>query len=331
MKVLVTGGAGFIGSVVAQQLVDAGHDVVVYDNLSKGHRAAVPAGAEFIQGDVGDESRLRRALRQGIDAVMHFAALIQAGESMHVPERYFRNNSAHTLTLLESMLAEGVKHCVFSSTAAVYGEPQRIPVEESDPLIPTNVYGESKLLAERMLDWFHRVHDVRYASLRYFNAAGAAGDLGEAHEPESHLIPLILQVALGRRKQITIYGGDYDTPDGTCVRDYIHVLDISQAHVLAVEALENHSQLIYNLGNGQGFSVREVIDTCRQVTGHPIPEQVAPRRAGDPAVLVASSRKIRDELGWKPEIPNLKDIVATAWEWHRRYPAGYELTEASHR
>jgi UDP-glucose 4-epimerase len=331
MRVLVTGGAGYIGSVVAQQLVTAGHEVVVYDNLSKGHREAVSAAAEFVAGDVGDSSALRSALR-GVDAVMHFAALIEAGESMQVPERYFRNNSAHALTLLEAMLAARVKHFVFSSTAALYGEPERIPVEESDPLVPTNVYGESKLLVERMLAWFHRVHGLRYASLRYFNAAGAVGDLGEAHEPESHLIPLILQVALRQKKQITIYGADYPTRDGTCIRDFIHVLDIAQAHVLALDALRNQSQLIFNLGTGQGFSVREVIETCRQVTGHAIPEQVAPRRVGDPAVLVASSRKIQSELGWKPQIANLKDIVGSAWEWHHRHPLAYQLTtQASHR
>ena len=331
MRVLVTGGAGYIGSVVAQQLVELGHDVVVYDNLSKGHREAVPTAAEFVMGDMGDGAALRSVLRDA-DAVMHFAALIEAGESMQAPERYFRNNTAYSHTLLEAMVAQRVKHLVFSSTAAVYGDPKRIPVEESDPLVPTNVYGESKLLVERMLPWFHRVHGLRYASLRYFNAAGSSADLGEAHQPESHLIPLTLQVALGQKKHITIYGGDYPTHDGTCIRDFIHVLDISQAHVLALEALRDHSELIFNLGNGQGFSVRQVIETCRQVSGHAIPEQVAPRRPGDPAVLVASSRKIQGQLGWKPKIPTLRDIVASAWQWHLKHPQGHELsTEASHR
>jgi UDP-glucose 4-epimerase len=332
MRVLVTGGAGYIGSVVAQQLLKAGHEVMVYDNLSKGHRGAVPAGADFIMGDVGEISALRSALRSGIDAVMHFAALIEAGESMQAPERYFRNNSVNALTLLEAMLAEHVRHFVFSSTAALYGEPERIPVEESDTLAPASAYGESKLVVERMLAWFHRAHGLRYASLRYFNAAGAAGNLGEAHEPESHLIPLTLQVALGVKKQITIYGDDYPTADGTCIRDYVHVLDIAHAHVLALEDLKSRSPLIYNLGNGQGFSVRQVVATCRQVTGHAIPEQIAQRRAGDPAVLVASSRKIQSELGWKPEVTDLKDIVASAWAWHKSHPLGYQLSsEASHR
>jgi UDP-glucose 4-epimerase len=324
MRVLVTGGAGYIGSVVAQQLIEAGHAVVVYDNLSKGHRGAISPEAEFVLGDVGDSLALQSLFQRGIDAVMHFAALIEAGESMQAPERYFRNNSAHTLALLEAMLAHGVRNLVFSSTAALYGEPERIPIEESEPLRPTSVYGESKLLVEKMLAWFHRIHGLRYASLRYFNAAGAARHLGEAHPSESHLIPLALQVPLGQRKRVAVYGDDYPTRDGTCIRDYIHVVDLSQAHLLALNALGSHSQLIYNLGNGEGFSVREVIETCRQVTGHPIPEEVAPRRPGDPAVLIASSRKIQSELGWKPQIANLEDIVASAWEWHRRHPLGYQ-------
>lgn len=324
MRVLVTGGAGYIGSVVAQQLIAAGHQVVVYDNLGKGHRAAVPREAEFIAGDVGDRAAIDSALQRGIQAVMHFAAFIEAGESMQAPERYFRNNSAHALTLLEAMRTRGIKHLVFSSTAAVYGEPERTPIEETDPLRPNNAYGESKLMVEQMLSWFHRAYGLHYASLRYFNAAGAVGKLGEAHQPESHLIPLILQVALGHREHITINGDDYPTSDGTCVRDYVHVSDIGQAHLLALEALQTRSQLIYNLGNSEGFSVRQVIAACRKVTGHPIPETIGPRRAGDPAVLVASSRKIQSELGWKPRNTNLEDIVASAWEWHRQNPRGYE-------
>jgi UDP-glucose 4-epimerase len=324
MRVLVTGGAGYIGSVVAHQLIAAGHQVVVYDNLSKGHRAAVPREAEFIAGDVGDRAAIDSALQRGIQAVMHFAAFIEAGESMQVPERYFRNNSAHALTLLETMLARGIKYLVFSSTAAVYGEPERTPIEESARLRPNNAYGESKLIVEQMLAWFHRAYGLHYASLRYFNAAGAVGNLGEAHQPESHLIPLTLQVALGQRDHIAINGDDYPTQDGTCVRDYIHISDLGRSHLLALDALESRSQLIYNLGNGEGFSVRQVIAACRKVTGHAIPEKVGVRRAGDPAVLVASSQKIRSELGWKPQITSLEDIVRSAWEWHRQNPRGYE-------
>lgn len=324
MKVLVTGGAGYIGSVVSSELLRAGHDVVVYDNLSHGNRRAVPSGAELVVGDVGDAGAVRAVLtRARIEAVMHFAALIEAGESMQVPERYFRNNSASTLTLLEAMLECKVMRLVFSSTAALYGEPENIPIREDDPLRPTNAYGESKLLVERMLSWFHRIHGLRYASLRYFNAAGATGELGEAHHPESHLIPLILQVALGQRRAISIYGSDYPTHDGTCVRDYIHLLDLAQAHLLALEALGTRDRLIYNLGNGRGFSVREVVEVARRVTGHPIPADEAPRRPGDPAVLVASSEKIQHELNWSPKHAELEQIIASAWEWHKQHPQGY--------
>ncbi len=325
MKILVTGGAGYIGSVVSAELQSAGHQVVVYDNLSHGHRRAVPQGAEFIVGEVGDPAALGQALqRHRPEAVMHFAALIEAGESMQVPERYFRNNTASTLNLLECMLRHGPRRLVFSSTAALYGDPERTPIEEDATLRPTNAYGESKLLVERMLAWFHQIHGLRYASLRYFNAAGAAGALGEDHRPESHLIPLVLQVALGRRPNISIYGTDYETPDGTCIRDYIHVLDLASAHMLALEALATRDQLIYNLGNGRGFSVRQVVEVARKVTGHAIPAKDAPRRAGDPAVLVASSEKIRRELGWQPRSPELEQIVASAWEWRRQHPNGYD-------
>ncbi|MBV8206393.1 MAG: UDP-glucose 4-epimerase GalE [Acidobacteria bacterium] len=325
MQVLVTGGAGYIGSVVAAELRKSGHEVVVVDNLTHGYREAVGDGTEFIAGDIADRQKLDEIFRtRKIDAVMHFAALIEAGESMQAPERYFRNNTAGTLALLEAMLAAGIRQMVFSSTAAVYGEPERTPIEETDALRPANAYGESKLLVERMLAWFHRVHGFRYASLRYFNAAGAAGNLGEAHHPESHLIPLVLQVALGQRKSISIYGSDYPTPDGTCIRDYIHVLDLAGAHLLGLEALKRESQLIFNLGNGRGFSVREVIETARRVTGHPIPEVEAPRRPGDPAILVAGSEKIRRELGWAPRFPDLAAIISSAWDWHTRHPHGYD-------
>jgi UDP-glucose 4-epimerase len=311
--------------VVASELLRAKHEVVVYDNLTHGFRNAVPSDAEFVKGDIADLDRLVSVIRQhSVEAVMHFAALIEAGESMQVPERYFRNNTAGTLTLLEAMLQSAVKRFVFSSTAALYGEPENIPIRETDPLRPTNAYGESKLLAERMLEWVHRIHGMHYASLRYFNAAGAAEQRGEAHHPESHLIPLVLQVALGKRKSISIYGTDYPTKDGTCVRDYIHVFDLAHAHVLALEALRERPQLIYNLGNGRGFTVREVIEVARRVTGHRIPAEETPRRPGDPAVLVASSEKIRRELGWTPKYADLETIIASAWEWHRTHPKGYE-------
>ena len=324
MKVLVTGGAGYIGSVVASELMKAGHHVVVYDNLSHGKRRAVPRQAELVVGDIGDRNSLREIFsRTRPEAVMHFAALIEAGESMQSPERYFRNNTANTLTLLECMLEYKLHRLVFSSTAAVYGTPERTPIEETDALRPTNAYGESKLLVERMLEWFHRVHKFRYASLRYFNAAGAAGDLGEDHRPESHLIPIMLKVALGQQEKISIFGTDYPTQDGSCVRDYVHILDLASAHLLALQALENRDQLIYNLGNGQGFSVRQVLEVARKVTGHAIPAMDSPRRPGDPPVLVASAQKIQQELKWQPKYPNLDSIVSSAWEWRRKHPDGY--------
>ena len=325
MKVLVTGGAGYIGSVVAEELLQAGHQAVVFDNLSRGHRQAVPKNAELVVGDLANRDCLDQLLRsRAIDAVMHFAALIEAGESMKAPEEFFRNTTANALTLLEAMLAARVKRFVFSSTAALFGDPERTPIEEDDPVHPTNAYGESKLLVERILAWFHQIHGLRYASLRYFNAAGASRpDKGEAHQPETHLIPRILEVALGRAEHVNIFGTDYPTPDGTCIRDYIHVSDLARAHQLALEAIENSSPLIYNLGNGQGFSVRQVVEVARKVTGHPIPVIESPRRAGDPAVLIASSEKIRRDLGWQPRFPDLKTIVESAWQWHRTQPDGY--------
>lgn len=326
MKVLVTGGAGYIGSVTASRLVDAGHQLIVLDNLENGHREAVPSQAELVVGEFGDRQLLNRLLPQ-VEAVMHFAAYIEAGESMHKPAKYFRNNSANALTLLDAMTDHKVGKFVFSSTAALYGNPQRVPIEETDELKPTNAYGESKLLVERMLTWFHQIHGLRYASLRYFNAAGAVGERGEDHHPETHLIPLILQVAQGKRESVSIFGTDYPTPDGTCVRDYIHIWDLASAHVLALEALGQRDKLIYNLGNGTGFSVREVVDVVRKVTGHPIPVVEAPRREGDPAQLVASSQKIRTELGWKPEYPDLEQIVRSAWEWRSKNPQGYPSSQ----
>jgi UDP-glucose 4-epimerase len=326
-------------------LSDSGHEAVIFDNLSHGRRELLPPGVAFVEGEIQDREALEKiflAARESgapFDGVMHFAALIEAGESMVRPEIFFRNNTASTLSLLEAMLAQGPRKLVFSSTAAVYGEPESIPIQEDAKLQPTNPYGESKLLVERMLAWMNQIHGFRYAALRYFNVAGApegpggAITRGEAHEPETHLIPLVLDVALGRRKSIKIFGEDYATADGTCVRDYIHVSDLADAHLLALKALENGAEtekseqcnfrpLIYNLGNGKGFSVREVIESARRVTGHPIPVQNEPRRAGDPAVLVASSEKAIRELGWKPRYTELDDILRTAWIWHRkRYAA----------
>ena len=319
MRILVTGGAGYIGGTVARLLLAGGDGVTVYDNLSHSKRAAVAPGAEFVEGDVADRALLEKTLRAGrFDGVMHFAALIEAGESMQKPEIYFRNNTVGTLTLLEAMLATGQDRLVFSSTAACYGEPETTPIAEDAKLAPTNAYGESKLMVEEMLRWFNRIHGLRYASLRYFNVAGAMEGYGEAHEPESHLIPLVLDVALGRKKSIQVFGEDYPTRDGTCIRDYIHVRDLADAHLLALAALKTQSRLIYNLGNGQGFTVREVIESARRVTGKAIAVEARARRAGDPAVLVASSEKIQRELGWKPKFADLDKIVASAWEWQQR-------------
>jgi UDP-glucose 4-epimerase len=337
VKILVTGGAGYIGGTVALLLAEKGHLPVIFDNFRHARRDLLPAGIPVVEGELGDGSLLRhlflaaRDQKQPFDAVLHFAALIEAGESMLHPELYFRNNTACTLTLLEAMHACEVRRLVFSSTAAVYGEPESVPIDEGARLLPTNAYGESKLLVEQMLAWFHRIHGLRYASLRYFNVAGApegpAGPApsivrGEAHDPETHLIPLVLDVALGRRASIRIYGQDYPTPDGTCIRDYIHVSDLADAHLLALQALDAHAEvsprLIFNLGNGQGFSVLEVIESARRVTGHPIPAEVHPRRPGDPAVLVASSARAMKQLGWKPRYTQLDDILRTAWAWHRK-------------
>jgi len=329
VKILITGGAGYIGGTVAGLLTEKGHQAVAFDNLSHGRRDLLPAGVEFVEGELADRGAIEnlfisaRDKGQPFDGVLHFAALIEAGESMVHPEIFFRNNTASTLTLLEAMLAHGPRRLVFSSTAAVYGEPEAVPIPEDARLQPTNAYGESKLLVEHMLGWLNRIHGLRYASLRYFNVAGAPEGpdgvtRGEAHEPESHLIPLVLDVALGRRESIRIYGEDYPTPDGTCIRDYIHVSDLAEAHLLALSALETKDRLIFNLGNGQGFSVREVIESARRVTGHPIPAIIHPRRAGDPAVLVASSEKAIRELGWKPRYSRIDEIIRTAWIWHQK-------------
>ncbi len=319
MKILVTGGAGYIGGTVCRMLLAGGHKVTVFDNLCHSKRLAVAEGVEFVDGDLADRALVEKTLRDGgFDGVMHFAALIEAGESMKRPEIYFRNNTASTLTLLEAMLATGHDKLVFSSTAACYGEPETTPILEDAKLAPTNPYGESKLLVEYMLRWMNQSHGFRYASLRYFNVAGAIEGYGEAHEPESHLIPLILDVALGRRGSIKIFGLDYPTKDGTCVRDYIHVQDLADAHLLALMALSEKSRLIYNIGNGQGFTVREVIESVQRVTGRAIAVEECLRRPGDPAVLVASAEKIKAELGWKPKFAELDQIISSAWEWHQK-------------
>ena len=319
MKLLVTGGAGYIGGTVATLLMERGHEVTILDNLCHAKRDEVPAGATFVDADIADRARVEQVLGDlKPEAVLHFAALIEAGDSMRVPEVYFRNNTASTLSLLEAMHATAVKKLVFSSTAAVYGEPERVPITEDAKLAPTNAYGESKLLVEQVLGWLYKIHGLRYASLRYFNVAGALPGRGEAHEPETHIIPLILDVALGRREKIFIFGEDYDTPDGTCIRDYIHVADLAEAHILALDSLNGHDRLICNLGNGEGFSVKQVVEAARRVTGHAIPVEIKPRRAGDPARLVASSERARSVLGWQPQVPRIDDILASAWHWHQQ-------------
>ena len=328
MAILVLGGAGYIGSHTVRQLIDAGRDVVVVDNLETGFRAAVHPKARFYQADIRDKASLEPVFeREQIEGVIHFAANSQVGESMVKPLKYYDNNLCGTKCLLEVMVGHGVDKIVFSSTAATYGEPERVPILETDPTNPTNCYGETKLSMEKMFQWVGRAHGLRFVSLRYFNACGAhpSGEIGEAHNPETHLIPLILQVPNGQRPAISIFGNDYPTPDGTCIRDYIHVTDLAQAHILALEYLEKGGGSdIFNLGNGVGFSVREVIETARRVTGHPIPTQETPRRAGDPAQLIASSEKAKTVLGWKPQYADLETIISSAWRWHKSHPHGYE-------
>ena len=323
MKVLVTGGAGYIGSVVASQLVAAGHETVVLDDLSKGYRDAVPEGAGLAIGSLLDMDFVRGTLSGGFDGVLHFAALSLVGESVEQPERYYRNNVCGTLNLLEAMRETGTGKLVFSSTAAVYGEPEKVPIEEMAPALPTNPYGSSKLAVDRLIGAVARSRGLAATSLRYFNVAGASGRFGEDHRPETHLIPLVLKAA-AEGNSVKIFGTDYPTRDGTAVRDYIHVEDLGRAHLLALEAAGPGEHRVYNLGNGAGFSVREVVEAARRVTGREIDAAEAPRRAGDPPVLVASSEKIRSDLGWKPEKPELEAMISDAWTWMRDHPNGYE-------
>lgn len=330
MHVLVVGGAGYIGSTTAAHFLAAGHQVTVYDNLSRGHRASIPAQATFIQGDVGNRAALDILFQtHRFDAVIHFAAFIEAGESMEIPGKYFQNNVVNSQILLDAMLAHGVKRLVFSSTAAVYAS-KNAPLDEDDALGPANVYGETKLMIETMIRWYQRQAGLDYAILRYFNACGAMLNgqgqaiRGEAHQPETHLIPLTLQVPLGQRDHIKIFGDDYSTYDGTCVRDYIHVEDLASAHVLALEAMDERHAMTYNIGNGQGYSVKQVIEVAREVTGHPIPAEIVERRPGDSAVLVASAERINDELGWTPRYLSLNAIIGAAWTWHQSHPHGYK-------
>ena len=324
MRVLVTGGAGYIGSVVTEELLNDGHEAVVYDNLIKGHRAAVDARAKFMKADLMNGDALRHALRDNsVEAVIHMAAHSLVGESVEQPAKYFENNVVAGLKLIDAMRECGVNKLVFSSTAATYGEPQKQPIEESDPTEPTNPYGESKLAFERALQWYEKAYGLRYASLRYFNAAGASKQFGEQHDPETHLIPLVLQAANGTRTDVQIFGDDYSTRDGTCVRDYIHVIDLARAHILALDILGERSA-IYNLGcGGDGYTVTEVIETARAVTGREIKTRTVKRRAGDPAVLIASSDKIKHELGWSPKFQDLKLIIQSAWDWMEAHPDEY--------
>lgn len=323
MKILLTGGAGYIGSIVSEQLIDRGEDVVIFDNLYQGHRAAVHPKASFIQGDLRNREEIRSVFAaHKIDAVMHFASFTLVGESVEKPLKYIGDNVTNGINLLQEAVAHNVKRFILSSTANLFDRPLKMPIDEGEQIVPGSPYGESKYLLERILAWLDRTVGLRYACLRYFNAAGASKVYGEDHDPETHLIPLVLKVALGKLPQIQVFGNDYPTPDGTCVRDYIHVIDLAQAHILALDALEDGSRT-YNLGNGQGFSVMEVIETARKVTGRAIPLVMKGRRPGDPAILIASSEKIRAELGWKPQFPNLEQIIQSAWDWHLAHPNGY--------
>ncbi len=323
MRILVTGGAGYIGSIVTETLIAEGDEVIVFDNLSQGHRAAVHPKAHFVEGDLKDAAAVDALFDEfEPEAVMHFASNTLVGESMENPFLYIGDNVTNGLNLIRSAVEHGVRRFILSSTANLFDQPERIPIDETERIVPGSPYGESKFILERILHWMDRIYGFRYAALRYFNAAGATKERGEDHHPETHLIPIVLQVALGQRESIAIFGDDYPTRDGTPVRDYIHVSDLAQAHILALRALDKGSRT-YNLGNGRGFTVKEVIETAREITGHPIPAEVTARRPGDPAVLIAGSEAIRRELGWKPRYPDLRTIIQTAWEWHRSHPHGY--------
>lgn len=323
MKVLVTGGAGYIGSVTVEQLIKSGNEVVVFDNLYQGHAGAVHPEATFVQGDLADKGAIDAALAEHRpDGIMHFASYTLVGESWEKPFMYLRDNIVNGLNLIQSAVEHDVRRFILSSTANLFDDPEYLPIAETERIVPGSPYGESKHILERYLHWMDRVYDLRYACLRYFNACGATEERGEDHDPETHLIPLVLQVALGQRDKVTIFGDDYKTPDGTCVRDYIHVVDLAQAHILALQALDQGSRK-YNLGNGRGYSVKEVIDTAREITGRPIPAEIGPRRPGDPDVLIASSETINHDLGWEPAYPRLRDMIASAWKWHLAHPHGY--------
>src|SRR5213080_341258 len=322
MKILVVGGAGYIGSVCAELLLEQGHGVTIFDNLSEGHRRELDPRAEFVEGDLVDRQLIEKILaKQQPDAVMHFAANALVGESMQNPSKYFRNNISNGLNLLDAMIAAGVRRMVFSSTCAIFGPPDRLPIDETASPRPISPYGESKLTFEKLLRWYDEIYGVKFVCLRYFNASGATEKFGEDHRPETHLVPAVLKVALGQRPNLEIYGTDYETPDGTCIRDYIHIVDLAQAHILA---LGTTSSGFYNLGTGGGSSVREVITACRKITGRKIDTIEKPRRPGDPARLIASSEKIKDELGWRPQFQSLDAIIESAWEWHQKFPRGYE-------
>ncbi len=322
-KILVTGGAGYIGSVAVEMLIDAGYQVVVFDNLSVGHRAAVHTDAEFVEGDLADRAAIDAVFAdRSIGGIMHFASRTLVGESMQKPFLYLADNVVNGVNLLQSAVKHGVRRFILSSTANLFDKPEEIPISESEKIVPGSPYGESKQSLERMLYWLDQTVDLRYAALRYFNAAGASERRGEDHHPETHLIPIVLQVALGQREKVIVFGDDYPTPDGTCVRDYIHICDLARAHILAYQALDGGSRT-YNLGNGQGFSVKQVIETAREVSGREIPYEIGTRRPGDPAELVASSEKIVRELGWQPKYPSLRAIIETAWNWHVNHPRGY--------
>jgi UDP-glucose 4-epimerase len=325
MNILVTGGAGYIGSIVTEELINQGEKVVVIDNLLFGHREAVHPAAEFVEGDLSDRSTIQALFgAHSFDGIMHFASRTLVGESMQQPFLYVGDNVRNALNLLEEAIGHGVKRFILSSTANLFDQPERMPIDEDERIVPGSPYGESKNIIERILHWLDRTQGLRYAALRYFNAAGASptGKRGEDHDPETHLIPCVLQVALGQRDRISIFGDDYPTRDGTCVRDYVHIVDLAQAHILALQALDEGSRT-YNLGNGQGYTVKEVVETCRKVTGHPIPAEIGPRRPGDPATLVASSEKIKRELGWEPKYSDLHTIIEHAWQWHCTHPNGY--------